>query len=108
MESYLPYIASVLCSIISGITSYFIARKQSKTDIKKLEEQYKLEIEKEREKFNMEKEKMELEFRLKLDLEQKEAENKLGSDVINSVISEYLKSPAGRTQMRNIANKNNR
>ena len=34
MQDYLPYIVSVLCALISGISSYAIARKQAKNDIK--------------------------------------------------------------------------
>ena len=60
METYLPYIVSVICAAIAGFTSYSVARKQAKADIQKLEKQHELDIEKEREKFAMEKEKMEL------------------------------------------------
>ncbi len=61
METYLPYIVSIICAAIAGFTSYAVARKQAKADIQKLEKQHELDIEKEREKFAMEKEKMELE-----------------------------------------------
>ena len=72
MNAYLPYIVSVLCALIAGVTSYVIARKQSKADIQKLEKQYELDLEKEREKFAMEKEKMELEHKYQLELKEKE------------------------------------
>ena len=54
MDMYLPYIVSIVCALISGIASYLISRKQMKTDLEKLNTQYKLDIEKEREKFLME------------------------------------------------------
>ena len=57
MDMYLPYIVSIVCALISGIASYLISRKQMKTDLEKLNTQYKLDIEKEREKFLMEKER---------------------------------------------------
>lgn len=60
MSEYLPYIVSVVCALVSGITSYLVARKQTKADIQKLEKQYELDLDKDREKFAMEKEKMEL------------------------------------------------
>ena len=47
METYLPYIVSVICAAIAGFTSYAVARKQTKADIQKLEKQYELDIEKE-------------------------------------------------------------
>ena len=40
MEEYLPYIVTVLCSLISGFGSYFAARKQSKTELQKLIDDY--------------------------------------------------------------------
>ena len=67
MDMYLPYIVSIVCALISGIVSYLISRKQMKTDLEKLNTQYKLDIEKEREKFSMEKEKMELEHKYELE-----------------------------------------
>ena len=60
MEEYLPYIVTVICSMISGFGSYFAARRQAKTEIQKLQKQHELDLEAEREKFKMEKEKMEL------------------------------------------------
>lgn len=105
MDTYLPYIVSVLCAAIAGFTSYSVARKQSKADIQKLEKQYELDIEKEREKFAMEKEKMELEHKHQLELKQKETENQLGTDVMSTLVKEYMRSPAVQAQMRNTTNK---
>lgn len=42
MDMYLPYIVSIVCALISGIASYLISRKQMKTDLEKLNTQYKL------------------------------------------------------------------
>ena len=74
MEQYLPYIATVLCSLISGIASYAASRRQSKADLDKLKKQHELDIEKEREIFAMQKERMELEHKHQLELMQKEYE----------------------------------
>ena len=105
MEEYLPYIVTVVCAIISGIASYLAARKQSKSDMQKLMKQHELDIEKEREKFAMEKEKLEIEHRHQLELKQKEMENQLGTDLIATMTKEYMRSPAGRAQMRNASQK---
>ena len=105
MENYLPYIATVVCAIISGITSYVAARRQSKSDLQKLMKQHELDIEKEREKFAMEKEKMELEHEHQMKLKQKEMENQLGTDLISTIAKEYMRSPAGQAQMRNTGRK---
>lgn len=111
METYLPYIVSVICAAIAGFASYAVARKQAKADIQRLEKQHELDIEKEREKFAMEKEKMEIEHRHQLELLQKESENNLGASVTNTLISEAMKIPEVRQQlsqgMRN-GNKHNK
>ena len=105
MEIYLPYIASVICAIISGIASYMAARSQSKTDLQQLTKQHELDIEKEREKFAMEKEKLEIEHKHQLELKQKEMENQLGTDFIATMTKEYMRSPEGRAQLRNAGRK---
>ena len=105
MEKYLPYIATVVCTMISGIASYLAARKQSKTDLQKLMKQHELDIEKECEKFALEKEKMEIEHKHQLELKQKEMENQLGTDLISTMTKEYMRSPEGRAQMRNAGKK---
>lgn len=105
MDKYLPYIATVVSAIISGIASYIAARKQSKSDLQKLMKQHELDIEKEREKFAMEKEKMEIEYRYRLELQQQETGNQVGADLISTVAKEYMRSPTGRAQMRNVGKK---
>lgn len=104
-STYLPYLVTVLCSIISGFTSYWLSRRQAKEDLQKLEKQHVLDIQKEREKFAMEKEKMELEHKYQLELKQKEMENQLGSDLVSTVAKEFIRSPAGQAQMRNAGKK---
>ena len=99
MDTYLPYIVSIVCALISGIVSYLISRKQMKTDLEKLNTQYKLDIEKEREKFLMEKEKMELEHKYELERQQKEFENQLGGNFVNTMITEAMKMPEVRRQI---------
>lgn len=98
METYLPYIVTVLCSLISGFASFFASRRQSKAELQKLQKQHELDIEKERELFAMEKEKMELEHRHQLELKQKEMENQLGANLTNTLITEAMKMPEVRQQ----------
>lgn len=105
MKEYLPYIVTIVCTLISGFASYFASRRQSKTDMQKLEKQHELDIEKEREKFAMEKEKMEIEYRHQLELKQKEMESQLGADLLSTMTKEYMRSPEGRAQMRNAGKK---
>ena len=105
MKEYLPYIVTVICTFISGFASYFAARRQAKADLQRLEKQHELDIEKEREMFAIEKERMNLEHKHQLELKQKEMENQLGSEVLSSIVKEYLHSPAGQAQMRNAGRK---
>lgn len=105
MDTYMPYIVSVVCAAIAGFASCAVARKQAKADIERLVKQHELDIEKEREMFNMEKEKMELEHKYQLEFQQKEMENQLGSDVLSTMMKEYMRSPEGRAHMRNAAKK---
>lgn len=90
MDMYLPYIVSIVCALISGIASYLISRKQMKTDLEKLNTQYKLDIE---------KEKMELEHKYELERQQKEFENQLGGNFVNTMITEAMKMPEVRQQI---------
>lgn len=55
MDMYLPYIVSIVCALISGIVSYLISRKQMKTDLEKLNTQYKLDIKKNEKNFQWKK-----------------------------------------------------
>ena len=105
MDKYLPYIATVVCAIISGLASYMAARKQIKSDLQKLMKQHELDIEKEREKFAMEKEKMGIEHKHQLELMQKEMENQVGTELFSTVAREYMRTPAGQAQMRNAGRK---
>lgn len=79
MQSILPYLVSVVCALISGLASYFVSRRQTKADIKRLEKQYELDLEKEQEKHKLELERMEVNHRNQIELLQKEAENRLGT-----------------------------
>ena len=105
METYLPYIVSVICATISGFTSYAVARKKAKADIQKLEKQHELDLEMLSKMDAMEKEKMEIEHTHQLELKQKEMENMLGSEVFTTLMKEYLRTPAGQSQLRNATNK---
>lgn len=94
MEQYLPYIVTVLCSLISGFASYAASRRQSKSDLLKLQKQHDLDVE-----------KMKLEHEYQLKLKQKEMENQLGADLISTMTKEYIRSPAGQAHMRSAGNK---
>lgn len=99
MNTYMPYIVSVLCAAIAGFASWAVARKQARADIQKLEKQHELDIEKERERFAIEKERMELEHKYQIELKQKEMENQMGANLTNTLIAEAMKMPEVRQQL---------
>ena len=105
LQPYLPYISSVVCSLIAGFGSYCKARKDSKEDMAKLEKQHELDIDKERQMFAMEKEKLELEHKHQMEILQKQLENSMGT----TFITEAMKLEEVRQQisqgMRNGAKK---
>lgn len=100
VQDFMPYIASIVCSLIAGITSYCIARKQSKSDINRLEKQFQLDLEKEREKFAMEKEKMEIAHKHQMELQQQEQNSALGEAMMSSIMTEALKNPDIQRQIQ--------
>ena len=100
ISPYLPYIVSIACAIISGITSYICASKKSKSEMKKMEKQHTLDIEKEREKFELEKEKMEIEFRHQLELKDKELESQMSANLMDTVFKEAMNSPEIKRQFQ--------
>ena len=98
-KEILPYIVSIVGSVVAGLWSFLGARKQFKEEIKRLEKQHELDIEKERELFEMEKEKMELDYKLKIEMMQKETENKMGTEIVSTFFTEAIKSPAVQKQI---------
>lgn len=101
MQEYLPYIVSIVCAVIAAISSIFISKKEIKGEIEKLTKQHELNLETERQKHQYELEKQELEHKHQMELLQKESENKLGAEVVNTFVSEVVKSSEMRQQISN-------
>ena len=99
MSEVLPYVVSIVCALIAMLSSIMISRKQIKGEIEKLIKQHELDLETEREKHKNELEKSELEHRHQLELIQKETENRMGEGVVNTFISEVIKTPEIRSQI---------
>ena len=99
MQEYLPYIVSIACSLIAGVTSYLVSHKETKSELQKLMKQHELDLDTEREKHRHELELQELNHKHQLELLQKEFENKLGADVVSTVMSEVIKTPEVRRQI---------
>ncbi len=96
---YMPYFVSVLCALISGIVTNSVTRKQTKTEIDKLIKQHEFDLENMRENFKHQQEIKELEHKHQLEIQRNEFENKLGSDVMNTIIGEAMKNPEVQRQI---------
>ena len=99
MKEFMPYIVSIVSALIAAISSVWISRKATKGEIEKLIKQHELDLETEREKHKNELEKKEIEHKHQLELMQKESENKLGADIMNTLVSEAMKTPEMRNQI---------
>lgn len=110
IKDYLPYIVSVLVSLISGLTSYLASAKKCRTDIKTLKEnntheinrlmeQHKLDIDSLERKHQMEIEKMEVEHKHQLELKSKDAENTIGSEFISTIMGAMLNTPEAQQEL---------
>lgn len=99
MKEIMPYIVSVVCAVISAISSILVSRKQTKGEVEKLTKQYELELEAEKQKHQHEIEMLELGHKHQLEIIQKESENKMGADVMNTIMTEAMKNPAVQQQI---------
>lgn len=99
MEGLISYIVSVICALIAAISSILVSRKQTKGEIEKLIKQHELDLEAEKQKHQHELEMLELEHKHQLEVIQKESENKLGADMMNTLVAEAVKMPEIRQQI---------
>lgn len=108
MKDYLPYIVSIICSVISGLTSIIICFVQINRSKKETEE-----------KLAAEKEKIQLDYEYKIKLLREEYALKAGTqmvtDVLNKTVSSVYDTPAVKNTINKKAqqailnrNKNNR
>ena len=97
MQDYLPYIVSVLCALISGVSSYAIARKQANGDLylEVIVKQHEVDLEALERKHQMELEKINLEHTHQLELQAKDFEANLSS----SLLTEAMRMPEIRQQI---------
>lgn len=99
-----PYIVSILASIISGISSYLVARNKSASDIQTLKESNEHEIEKLmkqhevdldnlKETHKLEMEKLEAEHRYSLELANSNAQNEMTKQLMGSFVGTIMAAP---------------
>ena len=98
MKDYLPYLASIVTAVISAIVSISVCKKQTKTEIEKIQEQAKANIELEREKLQLEKEKMELEHKLELEKIHAQNDDAFASGLTNQLLEMAMQSPEFKKQ----------
>lgn len=121
---YLPHVITVLVAMIPAIISYFAARQQGKSDLKKQSEANKAELERVmkqheidivhlREKHKMELEIKALEHEQKLQLLEREsslksneqeqsAENNLMGNMLDGLLPMLLETPEMKKKMQEV------
>ncbi len=102
MENVLPYIVTIVCSLISGFGSYFAACRQAKTEMQKLQKQHEFDLKAEREKFEMEKEKMKLEHDQQMERLTVQAGSQIGGNILGSALQTIMNSPAGQEYLEKV------
>lgn len=99
-----PYIVSIIAAIISGISSYLVARNKSASDIQTLKESNEHEIEKLmkqhevdldnlKETHKLEMEKLEAEHRYSLELANSNAQNEMTKQLMGSFVGNMMAAP---------------
>lgn len=99
-----PYIVSILASIISGISSYLVARNKSASDIQALKEsneheieklmkQHEVDLDKLKGTHKLEMEKLDSEHRYSLELANSNAQNEMTKQVMGSFVGNMMAAP---------------
>lgn len=79
------FLLSVIPAVISGIVSYLLSAKTSRTEIEKIKELHKTEMEKLEVSQKHEIQKLELEFEKKMESDQNQASVNMMSGLIQSI-----------------------
>ena len=99
-----PYIVSILASIISGISSYFVARNKSASDIQtvkesneheieKLMKQHEVDLDNLKETHKLDMEKLEAEHGYSLELANSNTQNEMTTQLMGSFVANMLAAP---------------
>lgn len=99
ISAYIPYIFSALSAIVSGLASYFLAIRQARIEIQRLEKQHELDLDTEREKHQMELQKMELEHKHQMESKEKDFTNGIGETLTTTLFTELMKTPEMQEQI---------
>lgn len=104
LSAIAPYIVSILASIISGISSYFVARNKSTSEIRTLKEsnepeidklmkQHEVDIDNLKETHKLEMERLEAEHRHSLELANSNAQNEMTKQLMGSLVGNMMSAP---------------
>lgn len=104
LSAIAPYIVSILASIISGISSYFVARNKSASEIRTLKEsnepeidklmkQHEVDIDNLKETHKLEMERLEAEPRHSLELANSNAQNEMTEQLMGSLVGNMMSAP---------------
>ena len=113
LSTIAPYIVSIIASIVSGISSYLVARNKSASDIQTLKESNEHEIEKLmkqhevdldnlKETHKLEMEKLEAEHRYSLELASSNAQNEMTKQLMASFVGNMMSAPQMQDLLTNV------
>lgn len=99
-----PYIVSIIASIISGLSSYLVARNKSASDIRTLKEsneheidkfmkQHEVDLDNLKETHKLEMEKLEAGHRYSLELANSNAQNEMNKQLMGSLVGNLMAAP---------------
>ena len=92
LMTFMPYITSIVCAVVSGIVTSSVCKKQTRSEIEKLVRQHELNLESQKIQYEHEIDKLNIEHKHQLELKAKEFENKINSDMLNTIIGEAMKN----------------
>lgn len=95
MKEYLPYIVSIICSVVAGVASYAVARKNTKSDIEKIIKQHEVDVEELEKKHQLEIERLKVEHENQMELQKEQINAQIGT----TLLTEALKIPEVQKQI---------
>ena len=99
MPFWLQIIFPIFLSVISGIITYLVSAQKSKSDIRALEVQFKLDFEKQKLEHTHQIEKLQLEHKLKMKEQGEKRNADLGEHLITPIINQFLNSDGVKTYL---------
>lgn len=87
IQELVPYLTSILCSLLAFLSAVVVCRRNNKADLEKIKEQHNLELEKMRIENDRKVELLKKETEAKIEVLKQEYVLKAGTDMITSIMN---------------------